>query len=316
VEAIVPAQAEALGSSRLGGITRLRSRQLIGLSYLLRFWHLNSLDAPTVAVVWTLALAWTFHLRLPIWILATLALGTWSVYIGDRLLDAWRAKSPLRARHYFHWRYRWVFSPAALAAFCIAMALILRYMPMAARGRNSILAVAALAYFTGVHSRSVFAESPPATRHFAVSFPVNFPVKELLVAVIFTLACAAPAWARMVSGHLGLLLPVVCFILLAWLNCHAIEIWEASPKRVRETVPSRRSQTFRLSIALASATLAASGIAFALHMFRPAALLASAALSALALAALDRNRHRLSAITLRAAADLVLLTPLALLVLR
>ena len=237
-------------------------------------------------MVWTLAFAWTFHLRLPIWILATLALGTWSVYIGDRLLDAWRAKSPLRARHYFHWRYRWVFVPAALAAFCIAIALILRYMPMAARERNSMLAVAALAYFTGVHSRSIFAESPPATRHPTVSFPV----KELMVAVIFTLACAAPAWARMLSGHLELLLPVVCFILLAWLNCHAIETWEASPERVRATVPSRRSQTFRLGIALASTTLAASGIAFALHMFRPAALLASAALSTLALAALEIGR--------------------------
>ena len=45
---------------------------------------------------------------------------------------------------------------------------------------------------------------------------------------------------------------------------------------------------------------------------RPAALLAAGATSALLLALLDRNRARFSALALRAAADLVLLTPLAL----
>jgi hypothetical protein len=47
---------------------------------------------------------------------------------------------------------------------------------------------------------------------------------------------------------------------------------------------------------------------------RPAALIAAGAASALLLALLHRLRHRLTPLALRAAADLVLLTPLALLV--
>jgi hypothetical protein len=46
---------------------------------------------------------------------------------------------------------------------------------------------------------------------------------------------------------------------------------------------------------------------------RPAALTAAAAASALLLALLDRIRGRLTPLALRAAADLVLLTPLVLL---
>lgn len=55
---------------------------------LLRYWHLSSLDAPTVAVVWSLGFAWAAGVRLPVWIPILLALVAWAVYIGDRLLDA------------------------------------------------------------------------------------------------------------------------------------------------------------------------------------------------------------------------------------
>jgi len=51
----------------------------------LRLWHLASLDAPTVAVVWTLGFAWAASVRLPPWIPVLLALATWAVYVADRL---------------------------------------------------------------------------------------------------------------------------------------------------------------------------------------------------------------------------------------
>jgi hypothetical protein len=284
------------------------------LSSLLHLWHLTSLDAPTVAVVWTLAFAWAFGIHLPLWVPMILALGAWSVYIGDRLLDAWRARSPLRARHHFHWHHRRIFVAVALVAFCVAMALILRYMPLAARGRNSILAAAAFVYFTGVHSRSDRSNAGTVARRFAVSFPGKFPVKELLVAIIFTLACAAPTWAR-TTAHLAMLAPILGFAALAWLNCHAIETWETASEPITRLL-AKCSSTLRTATLLAIVTIAASAISAALHHPRPAALLAAAALSAVLLGILDRHQHRLSAITLRAAADLVLLTPLALLALR
>ena len=80
----------------------------------LRLWHLLSLDAPTVAVLWSLGFAKVAGVRLPGWVPVLLALMTWCVYISDRLLDARSAVHErqirrLRQRHRFHWQYRRIF---------------------------------------------------------------------------------------------------------------------------------------------------------------------------------------------------------------
>jgi hypothetical protein len=277
--------------------TPLRVRS--GLLTPLRLWHLTSLDAPTVAVVWTLAFAWSVHIHLPLWLPAVLALAAWSAYIGDRLLDARNARGPLRARHHFHWKHRRVFLPIALAAAVAGLSLVLYSMPATARERNSFLAAAALVYFTSVHSP--WRVSSPGLR-------LRIP-KELLVGVLFTLACATPVWARVWAGtpgqRLSLLLPVLTFIALAWLNCHAIEIWESRTR-------TQSAEVFRLATALAAVAMLFAAIASHYNP-RQAALLAAAALSAALLALLDSRRHDLTPLTLRAAADLVLLVPVALL---
>jgi hypothetical protein len=266
----------------------------------LRLWHLTSLDAPTVAVVWTLAFAWIARIHLPIWLPAVLALAAWSAYIGDRLLDARSPNGSLRTRHHFHWQHRCIFVPIAAAAAIAAVLLVLHSMPTAARARDSVLAVAALAYFTSVHSPW----HPPLPRF-------TLP-KELLVGILFTVACATPAWTRAHTERFALLLPVLIFTALAWLNCHAIEAWESQ----LESRKTKFAPVSQLAIALAAITFSAAAIAAILHSPRPAALLGAAAMSALLLALLDQRKHSLTPIALRAAADLVLLTPLALLILQ
>jgi hypothetical protein len=261
----------------------------------LRFWHLASFDAPTVAVVWTFGFAWVCNARLSIWLPAVLALSAWSFYIADRLLDARNANTPLRARHHFHWKHRRIFAPLAAVAAIVAIVLVLHSMPFAARERNSVLAAAALAYFTSVHS---------PWRVAAPKF--RFP-KELLVGTLFTLACAAPTLNRIAGHRLTLLPAILIFATLAWLNCHAIESWESDSRR--------RLAVLGPAIGLAVAASLAS-FTLSRHDSRQAALLAAAALSAIFLALLDRRRQRLSPITLRASADLVLLTPLLVLVVR
>ena len=273
----------------------------LGVPVLLRLWHLTSLDAPTVAVVWTLAFAWIAHIRLPAWPAAVIGLSAWSVYIGDRLLDARKAQTPLRARHHFHWKHRRVFIPIAIFAAIAAVALVIHSMPYFARERNSILAAAALAYFTSVHSpwRS------PAIHRWHL-----FP-KELLVGVLFTLACAAPTLTRIAARSaapfaIALFPAILTFIALAWLNCHAIESWESRP---------HGRFTLLLPAAAIAATAAIAAILEALLRDpRQAALLLLAACSAGLLALLDRCRHNLTPIALRVCADLVLLTPICLLV--
>jgi len=264
---------------------------------LLRLWHLTSLDAPTVAVVWTLAFAWASNVRLPAWVAVGIGLAAWSFYIGDRLLDAHTARSPLRPRHYFHWKHRLVFLSLAIATAVAAFAFMLHSMPVAARARNAVLAAATVAYFLSVHNPGRF-----VTPRIRLRIP-----KELLVGTLFTLACAASTWTR-IAGHRALMFaPIVCFIALAWLNCHAIESWESSGKT------SRQAAVFSFAMTLAGAVLLAAAVYATMHLPRIAALLAAAALSSIFLGVLDRARPRLTPIALRAAADLALLTPLALL---
>jgi hypothetical protein len=269
---------------------------------ILALWHLASFDAPTVAVVWSLAFAWAAQVRLPAWAPILLALMAWSAYVGDRLLDARTGLRtpelhPLRERHYFHWRHRYVFIPLSFLAALAAARIILVNMPARALAPNSLLGAAAFAYFSGVHSRR------------------NLPrlvTKEFLVGIIFTAGCTLPAFLRLratapMTTQMGFfLLTAIYFAALAWLNCYAIAQWE-SDREIRD---------LRVSVAALGCSLAAAGTLLAAvlmsHDPRAAVLLASGAVSALLLALLDRMRHYVTPLALRAAADFVLLTPILL----
>lgn len=282
----------------------------------LAFWHLASLDAPTVAVVWALAFAWAGGIRLALWVPVLLALVTWSVYAGDRLLDA-RAglRNPgrqlLRERHEFHWRFRRIFLPLAIFAACASAAIALAYMPAMARGRDSILAVAAFAYFSGVHGRR-------DAGHTGFDLPRRFLSKEFLVGILFTTGCILPAWPRIVSSDAAdsPLWPFwICgayFAALAWLNCSCIARWESEGIDTPLASRANESGCYFAAAFLAVAGGLAAVVAYPAHA-RAAALLATGALSALLLALLDRERMRFSALALRASADLALLAPLVLL---
>ena len=278
----------------------IRARPAVDAPGPIRLWHLSSLDAPTVAVVWSLAFAWAAGIRLPLWVPLMLALGTFAVYIGDRVLDARKALGTgnldqMRERHYFHWKYRRVLLAIAVVAASLAAALIVSLMPLAVRRRDSILAAAALAYFTGVHCGG---RNRPLSRF--------SPSKELLVGMLFTAGCALPALTRMsLDSNPSLVRPflaaVVQFAALAWLNCYAIETWESEGA-------SRVSPW--------AGVIAATGLLTALCIGpdgpRPALLLLAGTASALLLLVLDRVRRSFTPIALRAAADLVLLTPVLL----
>jgi hypothetical protein len=281
----------------------------------LAFWHLASLDAPTVAVVWSLAFAWAAGVRLPSWVPLLLALVTWSVYVADRLLDARRglrnqAQHSLRERHRFHWRYRRTLLPMAIAAACAAAGIILVFMPPVARARDSVLAVAALAYFSGVHSgRNAW--------QFPLRWPRSFPSKEFLVGLLFTAGCVLPTWHRPHaiaapgSTIWTFWIPAVYFAALAWLNCSCIARWEGVEGIA--FCDDRPSRSLRpIAMALPAIGLVLCFLAATSAHPRSAALLAAGAASASLLALLDRTRARITPLALRAAADLVLLTPLAL----
>lgn len=293
----------------------------------LRLWHLASLDAPTVAVVWTLAFAWVANVRLPLWAPLLLGLVTWVFYVGDRLLDARAGNTSgktarLRERHRFHWRHRRRLTILAVTAACAAASLALINVPPGALLRDRIavilsgrsesknlrladltVAAAALVYFAGVHTGRGRVGWPP------IAAARRWLNKEMLVGILFTTGCALPAWNRTAEPW-PMLAPLVFFAVLAWLNCHAIEQWENSC----EAPGPPAHETAILPIA---ALLGVTGFLLAAWLSagqpRMAALIACGAASALLLGLLDRLRPHLTPLTLRALADLVLLAPLALL---
>ena len=266
---------------------------------LLHLWHLTSLDAPTVAVVWTIAFANLAGVHINPWIPVLIACGTWTVYVGDRLLDAQSAMrsgrlGALRERHYFHWRHRRWLIPAACATSAIAAVLIASRLP-SIRHRDSVLAAATLLYFSGVHS--------------AVNIPHwirKHVSKEFLVGLLFTAGCAAPAFSQLHAAPWPLIVCLSLFTALAWFNCSAIEKWES---------PGHESGVFPQTIVLGAICFTSAAPLFFTDA-NASALACAAGISAFLLALLNRIRTKISPLTLRTLADIVLLTPIILIAMR
>jgi hypothetical protein len=277
---------------------RPRSRLLQSALY----WHLLSLDAPTIAVLW----AWSFERAVgglsSVRALAVLGLGTWLIYVADRLLDARPGRSisdkELRERHFFHARHRATLLTVVWPVAAALLWLIAR-MPAIDRREDAILFAVAMLYFASVHL--VF---PRGRRWFA---------RELMVGIVFALATAVPAWSQAQGSRPRMTLLVLLFAGLCCLNTIAIEVWEQDDGR-------------RFSISLASVALILCSLALMLHTgrhesdFTPVALCTS--LSAMLLLLLDslhkqRSRGRKVPgdtlnwlLLVRVAADAALLTPL------
>src|SRR3569833_2177144 len=128
----------------------------------------------------------------------------------------------------------------------------------------------------------------------------------MLVSILFVSGCAAPTLARLPShpSIWALDLALAFLVLLAWLNCAAISIWE--------------SQGAGTNVEATAEALALAGLAVSMvlpyTLQSTAALVGSSALGALLLLILHSLRNRLSPVVLRALADFVLLTPAVLLI--
>jgi hypothetical protein len=261
---------------------------------LAEWWHLLSLDAPTVAGLWSWFFVHAMHLHLSLIQSMLLPLGTWLLYVADRILDGLRQPDGalLRDRHHFHARHRTAFLCAAGFLAALLVWSVLTHMNPTAFREDSWIGALALLYLVVVHRG-------------ASQLP-----KELAVAILFAAATAVPAWSRLSGGGSGkehLAPAIVFFALLCWINCAGIEKWEGG-----QAHPSTRWASLHLR-----------GIVTVIALFSvAAALLApSRGLAAVYLAALvscgllfllDARSSHLSPLHLRIAADAALLTPLAL----
>jgi hypothetical protein len=265
---------------------------------LLRYWHLLSLDAPTVAALWCWAFGRAARIRLAPWLPLALAMGTWLFYVADRLLDARLSpEAALKERHRFHDRYRRWFL-ATTAPVALVLALLVARMPQSLITSYCVLGALSLLYLGLVHL-------PARARGRSLPyFPLPYFPKEFAVALLFAAASALPGWdaawhsAAGMPRHHPLLILCPLFAVLCWLNCVAIEDWE------------RHHQGNRIRW-LAGLAIVASVLSIFGLVSQPARWLAvAAALSAVLFLVLDRSRLRPGG--RRIAADLALLTPLLL----
>jgi len=296
--------------------------RIVDTPRLIALWHLASLDAPTVAVAWALGFAWPQDSRLSWPVLLILALVTWAIYVTDRLLDARAgmgssARAALRERHFFHWRHRRLLAPLAAGAACCAAGFAVASISSIVFERGAFVASASLIYFYAVHARS---------NHWSARISARLPSwlanKELAAALLITAGCILPSCARFhpfTAERSAIWLfwtPCLYLVALMWLNCWSIATWESA---VSEQ-PNPRAQSGQprtIAPLKAALLLASSGMLLALlaptSYSHSAALLACGGASALLLALLDRLRTQITPLALRATADLVMLTPLFLL---
>lgn len=268
-------------------------------------WHLLSLDAPTVAMLWTWFLAQACHLHLPLAAPVAMGLAVWMLYAGDRLLDSRvldsrpaAAVDELEARHYFHHRHR----PAFLAGIALAGVVLAILLPgLNAEAMRLYFVEGALlcSWFLVLHATSGGHRLP----------------KEIAVGAFFSAAVFIPTVAREPGLHLGMLPAALLFAALCSLNCLFIYAWEHEGARGTTTQPAHASTRLALDHlpALARAVAIAGAALALLDPFEPRLVPAACALAAVLLLVLDRQHRRLSDTNLRAAADLALLTPLLLL---
>ena len=277
------------------------------------WWHLLSLDAPTVAVVWGWFFAAAFGRTLPWTALYTLALGTWCVYVGDRLLDGWRSTDTvaLRDRHWFYLRHRKPFVIAWVAAAAPLAYLIFFCVQPAVRTDDIVLCLIGLTYFLLIHGRT----SPGS--------PVRRFPKEFAVGFLFSIATAVPTWTRLGEGRGLLLAAVLTFGAACWLNCVAIQTWEdaeAKHEGLYNMFPESTSTEIRphgltefLGHHLPAFAIAVGVPALLLACFTAEStlwpLFAAVVLSSLLFLVLIRQAERFSALSLRILADGALLTP-------
>lgn len=258
-------------------------------------------------MVWSWSFARAMRLQIPPAAPLILGIATWLLYAADRILDGLRTEHPerLRERHLFHARHRGRFLLAAIVLGTFSIWMMLHRMYARTLTDDLLLSIFALLYFSAVHLASSF-----AGRRSTQWLP-----KELAVGAIFAAAAAIPAWSRLgVLSNIPrawLVMAVVLFGLLCWINCVAIEKWEAGNRGTGSAHISTRwaaQHLAEIAIGIGGMSVAAAWLAPTRGLM---ALYLASLLSSGFLLALETRRSRFSPLTLRIAADAALLTPLA-----
>jgi hypothetical protein len=224
----------------------------------------------------------------------------WMIYAADRLLDArgldvQPSSTDLEERHRFHHRHRAFFLGGVMLGSFVLVSLLVHI------NHRALELYVLLATLLGSWLLLIHARPHSGTRRLP---------KELAVGVFFPAAIFIPTVARVPQQQLRLLPIAMLFAAVCTLNCLFVYAWEhpaqtstSSHAHWTTTWATRHLTQLSLGMLLVSLGVIASN-----PIATKAAI--ACALSIALLLSLHSQRRRLGPLHLRAAADLVLLTPL------
>ena len=251
----------------------------------LALWHLLSLDAPTVAALWTLFIAHSARITLPWPAPVAMFVAVWMIYAADRLLDARlldiHANPDLEPRHRFHHRHRTRFL-AAIALSALALVYLLYLIDPQALHLYVLLTTLLAAWMLLIHIR-------PLPDNLTQRLP-----KELAVGIFFPAAAFIPTIARAPWLRPTLLPAAALFACVCTLNCLYLYAWEHPSPRLNAHSTTRWATAHLTPIATLTLILSATAAALTHHTPATALPALACALSSAALLLLNAMRHRLS----------------------
>ncbi len=266
--------------------------------------NLVCLDAPLVAVSWQWLFARAFQIPLTNSVRLTLFLTAWLIYLADRLADSWSldGTEPLSLRQRFCRRYQQIWIAVIPLLALADSVLISRQLDRGIIRVGLVVGVLSLAYL--------------AINYWIGKVWRFVPVKELCIGCLFASGTVAA-----VVPHVGLsaafVIAFAFFAALCSVNCISIAIWERDLdlKQEKNSI-STRWPNVRSWFRAAIITLAICAMIIGPIAKTAASLYYCVALSAFLLAAVDSLGKWFGRDERTAMADLVLLTPLALFVLK
>jgi hypothetical protein len=260
------------------------------------WWHLLGLDAPTVSLIWAVLFARSYGVRLALSEIVILCITVWIIYIGDRLLDGWKAADPeaLQRRHLFCAEHRTPLIYMGVLAAVLDIWLITQSLEAAELFAGLKLAAIVGVYMLVVHARPRIARFLP---------------KELAVGILFATGTTLPVWSKNGGTSGDWRCSLALFALLCWLNCFSIECWEKNGSKYIQNRKAEQILWGKVCISEAAAGLAMLALAllrFGIVARDLTAIVVSVSLSALLIFCLNYFRNLLSLSALRVLVDLVL----------
>jgi hypothetical protein len=172
------------------------------------------LDASIVAVSWQWLFGWTFGAHLNFSLRALLFLTAWLIYLADRFVDTIKlpAGTPMSLRHQFCRKHITAWWIAIVVIFSVDVSLAVRSLDLQMLLLGGTLAAVCGLYLLLNHS-------------LGGNWPL-IPMKEKVIGVLFAAGTTLAVVGQLRSLTISFAAAVILFAMLCTLNCLSIAAWE------------------------------------------------------------------------------------------